>query len=66
MSEEPEIKWSLEDLKTFAASACIDVYKDFTEDTIKEQPRGVRRAWDLGRDLVARTTEDLARDSESS
>ncbi|MDY6903703.1 MAG: hypothetical protein SWH61_03365 [Thermodesulfobacteriota bacterium] len=42
-----------EDLKTFAAKRCLDIYNDFDETEIIKQSKSIVLAWEAGRDLDA-------------
>jgi len=44
-----KIKWTREDLKSFAAARCVDVYNDFTFAEIDGQPKSIRQTWEIGR-----------------
>lgn len=41
--------FSIEDLKVFAGARCLDIFDDFAESEIGNQPASVREAWRVGR-----------------
>ena len=45
------IKWSLDDLKSFALARCIDIYEDYDSEEIKSEPPSVQGAWEIGKSL---------------
>jgi len=46
-----KVEWTVDDLKSFAGKACIDIFTDFSEKEIMRETTSVRLAWDIGRKL---------------
>ena len=44
----------IDDLKTFAAKFCIDIFNDFDEFEILSEPQSVQQAWKIGKELKER------------
>ena len=41
----------VEDLKSFAGKACIDIFNDFDYEEVKSMPPSIIEAWNIGRAL---------------
>lgn len=45
------MKKKIFDLSAASGSACVDIYRDFDEDEIKQKPLSIQKAWEVGRDM---------------
>jgi len=48
---ERVVIWGIDDLKSFAAARCIDIFNDFDKTEIAKETTSVREAWDIGRQI---------------
>ena len=48
----------LDDLKSFAGKACVDIYNDFSEIEVRGMPQSLQKAWEIGRDLINIANEE--------
>lgn len=52
-TQKDEARWTINDLKSFAAARCLDIFSAYDESEIGSESKSVQKAWDIGRQIQA-------------